>query len=617
MTVFITQYKVLFYLSWILCYLIYPAWALPISVSARAFVFIGFIVFFLGSAYIMDRWFNALTIEKPLILQNINWRTHLKNNPWLLIVCSIAVIMHISPISRPILMLGDETIHLQGGLLIYDYIDDSWHKVFQIILWVVITLALIIRIMKNRLNESFSGFVRSNLLKNISIFLFFSFLIFWFFLLKDINYQPAFIRYPPVSKILYFLTYSAFGINRIAPRVIQLIFYLLCTIYIYRTINLFYEKDTALLGAVLYLFLPITFAYAHLAELANGTVFFIVACSFYFLRFVKDENNRDLLIATFLIGTGCLYKKLNLLMFIICITFLIAHKIKKRDFHSLIHLKILMISLVPIVPWMLLTRNYSWRNYAVQLSNLTSLDGKIITYLPMISSNISGIISIFCVLSVFYVCLFKRNTLTSYFGFLFIVYYFFIVSDIGYLSPRFSMAFYPTIIVFLSLFISRMILLVKWRHAYKLCFIAIAAYLIVISSVEPLNNRFLNIMNKKLQYYPSEEAMQWVRDNVDEGEKILTVRIMSYNFYRVKYGIDKNKIISFWYELRDISTPEKLKELYKKNKASYIMFPYGTDYPDVSDILPYLKNNKDKDYIEVAKFNLDDNFIYIYKLKKI
>lgn len=565
----------------------------------------------------MDRWFNALTIEKPLILQNINWRTHLKNNPWLLIVCSIAVIMHISPISRPILMLGDETIHLQGGLLIYDYIDDSWHKVFQIILWVVITLALIIRIMKNRLNESFSGFVRSNLLKNISIFLFFSFLIFWFFLLKDINYQPAFIRYPPVSKILYFLTYSAFGINRIAPRVIQLIFYLLCTIYIYRTINLFYEKDTALLGAVLYLFLPITFAYAHLAELANGTVFFIVACSFYFLRFVKDENNRDLLIATFLIGTGCLYKKLNLLMFIICITFLIAHKIKKRDFHSLIHLKILMISLVPIVPWMLLTRNYSWRNYAVQLSNLTSLDGKIITYLPMISSNISGIISIFCVLSVFYVCLFKRNTLTSYFGFLFIVYYFFIVSDIGYLSPRFSMAFYPTIIVFLSLFISRMILLVKWRHAYKLCFIAIAAYLIVISSVEPLNNRFLNIMNKKLQYYPSEEAMQWVRDNVDEGEKILTVRIMSYNFYRVKYGIDKNKIISFWYELRDISTPEKLKELYKKNKASYIMFPYGTDYPDVSDILPYLKNNKDKDYIEVAKFNLDDNFIYIYKLKKI
>jgi hypothetical protein len=515
---------------------------------------------------------------------------------------------------NPILILGDEAAHLQGGLLVYDYIDVNWHIIFQAILWGMIALALVFGIIKNRLNEFFSGIYSSNLLKKISIFLLFGFLIFWFFLLKDINYNPAFIRYPPVSRILYFLTYAAFGINRIAPRLIELIFYLLCAIYLYRTINLFYEKETAILGAALYLFLPIPFAYAHLAELANGTIFFIVACSFYFLRFVKDEDSRDLLIATYLIGTGCLYKKLNLLMFIICITFLIAHKIKKRDFHFFIHLKIMTISMVPIIPWIILTRNFSWRNYTFQLSNLTSLDSKIVSYLPMISSNLSEIITIFLIMSVFYICFIKRNTLSIFFGELFIVYYFFIVSDIGYLSPRFSMAFYPTIIVFLSLFISRIIRSIKWKHAFKLSFIVITIYLIVICTVPPLNNRFLTIMNRKLIYFPSEKAMRWVKENVKAGEKVITVRIMSSDFYRVKYRIENNRIIGFWYETGDISTSEKLNEYYRKNKVSYIMFPYSPSYYSLA-ILQYLKDNPEKEFIEVAKFNLDDNYIFIYKVK--
>lgn len=565
----------------------------------------------------MNRWFNALIIDKPIIIRTDSWLEYIKNNLGLVTICCIAAILHIYPLFNPILIIGDETQHIQGLLYIYDYIDVSWHKIFQVALWIVIALALISRTMKRRLNEFFSVCVRSNLIKYISIFLFFSFLISWFFFLKDINYIPAFIRHPPVSKILNFLSYSAFGINRMAPRTVQLLFYLLCAIYLYRTINLFYEKDAALIGAVLYLFLPIPFAYAHLAELTHGTVFFIVACSFYFLRFIKDEDNRDLIIATYLIGAGCMYKKLNMLMFVVCVTFFIARKIKDRDHDFLMHVKVLSVALVPMIPWMILTRNFNWRNYVFALSNFTSLDAKIVTYLSLISSNVSEIISILAVLSVSYICFFKRNTLTIYFGLLFIVYYFFIVSDIGYLSPRFSMAFYPTMIVFLSLFISRIIQAIKWKHTFKLSFIVLSIYLIIISSVSPLNDRYLTIMNRKLHYYPSEKAMKWIKENVKSGEKIITVRIMSFNFYRVKYGIDKNKIIGFWYGTEDISTPKKLKEFYTKNKASYIMFPYSTEHLNAADILSYLKHNKDKEFMEVEKFNLDNNFIYVYKLKEI
>jgi hypothetical protein len=619
MTTFNTQYKLLFFISWITCYLIFPAWALPISVSARAFVFSGLLVYFIVSAYLMNRWFNTITIEKPLITHNINWRTQLNNNSWLFILCCIAAIIHIYPLFHPILILGDEAAHLQGGLLIYDYINVSWHKIFQSMLCVVITLALIIRIFKSRLNIFFSDFVRSNLFKNISIFLFFVFLVFHFLLLKDINYTPAFVRYPPVSKFIYFLAYSAFGINHIYPRIIQLVFYLLCAVYLYRTINLFHTKETALLGASIYLFLPVSFAYAQLGELESGVICLIAINSFYFLRYIKDGDSRDLLLSSYLIGIGFLYKDPVFLVFPVCLAVLIFYQIKNNYLRSFLTLKILFLAPITVIPWMIIARLFSWRNYTFQMSNFTSLNGKMFTYPALLSANLSEPVFITLVLSAIYICIFRRNVLTVFFGLLFVVYYFFIVSDMGYLSPRFSMAFYPTIIVFLSLFISRIIQTINWKHAFTLSFIVLTMYLITISAVSPFNARFLTIEDKKLKYFPSEKAMRWVEENVKAGEKIITVRVMSSNFYRLKYGIDKNKIIDFWYEIEDISTPEKLRAFYKKNKVSYIMFPYRPEHLYIQNypMLQYLKDNRDREFIEVEKFNLDDNFIYIYKVKGI
>lgn len=614
----IRQYKFLFALSWILFYIIFPAWALPVSVSARAFVFSGLLVYFILSAYLMDRWINTLAIEQPVITININWGKHFKSNSWLIIVCSIAAILHIYPLSYPILIMGDETIHLQGGLLVYDYIDVSWHKKFQVILWAGFALALIIRLVNNRLNKSFFSFIRRSLVKNISIFLFFSFLVYYFFLLKDINYILAFIRYPPVSKLIYFLAYSAFGINHILPRTIQLIFYLLCAVYLYRTINLFHTKETALLGASIYLFLPVSFLYAHLGELESGVICLIVINSFYFMRYMKDGDNRDLLLSAYLIGVGFLYKDPVFLVFPVCFVFLIFYQIKNRTFRSLLPLKILLLAPITVIPWMIIEKLFSWRNYTFQTSNFTSLNGKFFTYPLLLSANLSEPVFITLVLSAIYICIFRRNMLTVFFGLLFIVYYFFIVSDIAYLSPRFSMAFYPTIVVFLSLFISRIIQAIKWNYAFAVSFIVLTMYLITICTASPLNDRFLTIENMKLKYFPSEEAMKWTKENVKTGEKILTIRVMSFEFYRVKYEIDKNRIIGLWYEIENISTPEKLRAFYKKNKVSYIMFPYRQEHLYIQNfpIMQYLKDNRNGEFTEVKKFTLDDNFIYIYKVKE-
>ena len=599
-------------------YLIFPAWALPISVTASALVFLGLLVYFCISDLLLNRWFNAAGVEKPIIIQVRSWGEHIRSNSWLVIVCLIAAVLHIYPIFSPILIMGDETIHLQSGLWIYEYIDSDWQAFFQVVFWVFIGLLVIIKKTKIRLCDLLQVDRSNSFLKYILAFIFFGFLVVYFILLKEISFFPISIRYPPVSKFLYFLTYSAFGIDRIFPRMIQLIFYLLSSVYLYRTINLFYEKETALLGASIFLFLPITFAYAYLGELASGTISFIVAISFYFIRFIKDGDNRDLLLTTYLIGTGYLYKDPVFLVFPVCFTVLIFLKIRKQTLFSLLHFKILSLVLVPVIPWMLITKFFSWRNYTLQMHNFTSLDSKFFQYILLVQSNISWVLFTLFILSVGYVLFFKRNKLTGFFGLLFVVYYLFIVSDMAALGPRFSMTFYPTIIIFLSVFISFLIQSIKWKHAFKLCSIALITYLIIISSVSPFNQPFLNIMNRKLHYYPSEKAMKWVDENVIEGEKIMTLRIMTANFYRVKYKIDNNRIIDFWYEFKEISTPEKLKSFYKRNKVSYLMFPYSPKYLSSHDfpILQYLKQNPDKEYMEVARFNLEENEIYVYKLKE-
>ncbi|MEM3101739.1 MAG: glycosyltransferase family 39 protein [Candidatus Nitrosotenuis sp.] len=615
---YINQYRFIFYCSWVVFYLIFPAWALPISTEARAYVFFGLLAYFTASLWLMNRWFSAVYIDKPFIVLPIDIIKNIKSNPWLFVISCIAVILHIYPIFRPILIIGDEALHLQGGLLIYDYIDVRWHRFFQITVWVLLAFLLFLIIKtKNRVNlnklEILSEEKTKNLLKPLPIAFSIIFLITYFLLVKDIHHDLLLIRYPPVSKFLYLFVYSAFGISHVFPRLIQLIFYLLCSIYLYRTINLFYDRETALLGAMIYLFLPVTFSYGHLGEIESGTIFFIIASSFYFLRFLKDRDNRDILLTVYLIGTGYLYKDPVFLVFPVCFLFLCYKYIKQPNLYPLSYIKILLFAPLTVIPWMIIQRLYVWRHYTFQLSNLTSLDRKILPYFSEMALNLSLVIFILLILSVIYVCFVKRSIQTIYFGFLFIIYYFFIISDMGAVSPRFSMSFYPSITIFLSLFISDIMKKIHWRHAFKLSFIVLMTYLVIIS----LDKHSLGIESKKHQYYPSEDAMKWVKENVKDGEKILLMRIMSANFYRVKFRIDESRIINFWYELSEVATPERLKAFCKNNKITYIMFPYGQAYHLEGErmIIRYLKEDFPNEFMEVERFNMGGNYIFVYRLK--
>jgi len=614
-----TQYTLLFFLSWIVCYLIYPAWALPVSVTARGLIFFGLLFYFFISAHLISRWTKAYPVTKPIIDNNINWVITIKSNLFFIIVCCVAVLLHVYPISYPILIMGDEALHLQDGLWIYEYIGISWHKYFQIAFWLGICTLLLTRFRKESdglLNKVIAKFRYNPSNKSSKLFLALSIIVLlscYFIVTRNIPYYSSLIRYTPVSKFLYHITYSAFGITPAGPRIVELAFAILSSIYLYRAIGLFSDKASSLIGATIYLFLPVVFIYAQLGELACGTVFFITLISFYFIRFTKNGDSRDILLTSYFIGIGFLYKEQVFLMFFICFAFLALLKIKKPETYLTSHFSALLLSLVPIMPWMIINKFYSWRSYKIIWSNFKPFEGKVYTFFLNFPMDVSWVIFSLFLFSIVFILVAKKNTLTLFYGFLFIAYYFFLVLDIGNYSPRLYLALYPTIAVFLSQFLYSIIDKSRWKYSFRIIYLVLSVYLISICTVPSLNAQFTSAPEfKKLKYFPTEEAMQWVKENVKDGETVLTVRIMSAAFYSDKYEIDKNKIYNLWYETVEISTPEKLLSFYKNNKISYIMFP---SFSANIKILEYLNENRYKGFIEVARFNQDNNYIYIYRLK--
>jgi|Deesub1362A_J573_1020465.scaffolds.fasta_scaffold01314_5 hypothetical protein len=617
MRLYTNQYKISFILLWFFLYIFYPTWALPVSITGRTLIFSGMMVYFTISGFLVIRWLDSISMNKPFIIMPQNLLEDIKDHKWLLIISIVAIGFHVPRITMPILNLGDEALHIQGGLWVYYYLGERWHNAFRLCFIIIVFFAFI-GIFNKRVRE-FYLHIHKILYHKIhtSVIVIFLLLILaiYFVLVRDIHYDLFLVRYPPVSRVLYLLSFFIAGINHIAPRVIQLTFYFFTTIYLYRSILLFSERKTALFAIPLYLFSPVVFHYAHLSQLTSGVVFFVVLISFYFLRYLRDKDKRDLLISSFFISLGFLYKEDILLMLFICSLYMIIYKF--RDVKELIDdLRILGISIVSVIPWMIMQRFINWRQYTIHWEHFTSDVAYI--YLKLLWIQSHPILPLF-LLSIPFVFINKRNHLISFYGLIFLAYYLFYTAD--YTAPygqhRFSVAFYPTISIFLSHFLFEIIKRIRFRYSFKIGYAIIMAYLIIHTTDQSLG-RYL-FPDRELKF-PVDRAMQWVKENINEGEKMVLLRIMPVRFYSIKYRIPMNRFVWFWYELGEVSTYEGLKDFCVRNNIKYIMFPYSPDYPKgqfgkLYNFLRELKENKNNDFIVLSQFNVGKDYIYIYSLK--
>ncbi|MBI5741735.1 MAG: glycosyltransferase family 39 protein [Nitrospirae bacterium] len=633
------QYTVLFSLSWLCLYFIFPAWisshssfsSKGLSISgpfARTLVISGFTIYFSVSALLISRYFNALTVDKPVIIRNNDWFENIRGNLWLFIVCCLSLILHVREFS--FIELG----YITQGLWLYDFSNKYWHGLFgfpvQYGFWSLIMVLLVLLIKKRRTIDSIADYVHAKLVVYRSenpakllliLGLFSIFSLYSYLFPYSWDDSVKLLREPPVSHYLYLVTYYLFGVSQMGPRIVQLIFYILGAVYLYRTVLLFREKETALLGATIYLFSPVIFHYATLTFLSSGAVFFMILISFHFLRFIKEDDNRDLILTSYFIGLGFMYRREILVMFIVCFAYLALSKIKRRDRHSFIHFKILLLSLITIVPFYLIGRggvNY----YAPEVSNLLAID----SIFMVLQSQLSVMLSYLLLVSLCFV-LFKRDDLSLFYGLYFIAYYSFFTLSLAPAIQRYSMAVYPAIAVFIAQFVFNITNKIRGKHIFKLSYAILGAYLIFLCLAPRSGTDLVTFKYKdfETQRYPVEKATEWIRDKTNNNEKILAFMPTYYKFYLERIFQDRDIINQqrfIYYILGTakelIGHVEDLNYFYSEN-ISYIMFPYGprNDYPDIgsSKETKYLKEKMDDGFTEVARFNHDDNYILIYKLK--
>ncbi|MHA2220207.1 MAG: hypothetical protein ACXACY_30370, partial [Candidatus Hodarchaeales archaeon] len=317
-----------------------------------------------------------------------------------------------------------------------------------------------------------------------------------------------------------------------------------------------------------------------------------------------------------------------MIMFVICFVYLLINRALKRDLHPIIHFKILLFSLIPILPWMKIGPSIP-----PEWSHLTTVEGLSIV-ISMVQSQISLIILILMIISFVFILITRRDHLSLLFGLSFIAYYLlFTIMRFGEWNHRYMIALYPSIAVFLSLFVSRIAKKTRWKHAFTLLSLILTFYLVFISIVP---RSFSNLTTWRYrdfetQYFAVDKATDWIKNETDRDAKILVLYLISYKLYLERIYPDRKDIGQKEFIFRDpgydvkkiIYPLQNLRKYCEEHNISYIMFPYGPNnllpnarpLVETMEMTRYLFENMDDYYEKMATFSFDDNFILIYKVK--
>lgn len=632
------KYHLLFSLTWIFSLMFYPIWIEPAPPETRAIIYIVTAAWTLLNIIFFYRFLSNTDLqpfhEKPSTMKpDIFFVT-------LLMLLFINILLHIYPISFPLMISDDEAAHASGGIgLITRFLwmkglDPGDYFVYiRTGVWALIATALSLyffRPARTYLNRIF--FTR---ITNSYILLFvilFAISLIFFLLTRNMEYFLMLMRYPPIGKILYALSLSLLGINEYAIRIPQMLFAVFTAFIIYRICSDSLDsRETGLLAACCYVFSPMVFYYSSLGELISGTVFFSVVVIYFYLKYVKTDITEYLLMSFYMVSFGFLYKRVIVVMLGALITGLLLLKVNRRRLPLII--KLSYFSLVPILPYLVLGKMYPNNPFGLNFSNWLS-PGPAFGYLAVLAKQLSYplyALAILSTISIFFrKDIFKPAVFISFISFL--LYYLLYTSSslntelypllyakheagafiVG--TERYSMVFFPFISIITGVFLYRISAMIRWKHSFKLIFSLLTLYLVLLCTVwqvPPLNAQFVKYKNIKSHYFPVNEAMEWVRDNIRDGETMLILRVAPATFYRDRYRIDREKIVDIWYDLKKVSTPGKLKSLMAKRNISYIMFSYNNS--EREKILMYLKNYRGAEYSRFAEFSSGGNYIYIYR----
>ena len=160
----------------------------------------------------------------------------------------------------------------------------------------------------------------------------------------------------PIWFFLTDLSYKIFGVNMFAARFLAVLFGSLSILALYLIVKLLYNKTLALISSII-----LTFSSFHilmsLAEMDVAMTFFILLSLFFFIKSLKEKNEKYLPLSYIFLGIAILVKQIAITFVPALAIFYIYYKLKNKEKISfkkiLIFILIMFIISLPI-----LTFNY-------------------------------------------------------------------------------------------------------------------------------------------------------------------------------------------------------------------------------------------------------------------
>ncbi|HIE44011.1 MAG TPA: hypothetical protein EYP78_04360 [Candidatus Omnitrophica bacterium] len=560
----------IFFISWWYCFIIFPTWYI-FPGAQKYYVFLFLFFYFLLNGYLLFRWMESPKRGK---------RDVFKPGAGLIALLLIGTALQIYPMNLPIETVGDEHYHSYAAIPVLAGISSKVHISFPLLGWIV---GLIIGGVVWYLQSTFRKIKTGRVNTGVSLIVVFT--ILYVFLLERagifIHLPPLkhLIRFPPLGKTVNLLFYALLGVNEFTARLPQLIFYLMTSVYLYRLLLLFRDKETAVVGSAFFLFLPVFFYYGHMAYLTAGAIFLVVCSIFYFLRYIKEGEREDFIIALFLSSIGFLYKRVLLVLLLTFFLYLLLKTIISRDLPDgpSFYLRSFWVGLVPVIPWSFLSYRFSERNYSFILSNWFSWESALFVLRQMPQAITYPVFLLF-IFGVIYSLWKKRDELTHFSLLWFFSFYVFINSD-WCRSVRLALPLYVAVAIITVQFICA--ILPGKRVVFLSIFSVVPLYLLLASllfNFYPLQSKYTLLTNLKNGYVPYPEAMKYIKEYLPKGSRIYApMGCEPSHFYLYRYGLEGRVYWGrkIWIEDKTKQSLENLYQFCKTDNFEYLLLPDG------------------------------------------
>lgn len=627
-------YAFVFFAAWCFMYLIFPTWVLPLTVTQRGFVFFGLLVYIGASCGLLYRWlapfdFDSGDLDSGLV--QTAWHQWSPNEiGWFAGMATVAVALHLYPILMPVTMGFDEAEHLHGGLAFYIRIHRAWYQRFpqvplQLVVWGLTLVmggilfwgrrALILAFKRVRQLKVWQpGWPFWGLILMVVLILG---LYFWSG--RNLVYHGALVRFPPLGKVFNALIHLFGGPSPVGPRLLQVAFYIGGAGLFWHLVAHYRDPLYARTATLVYLFSPLIFYQARIAELACGTLFFQLLLSFLFLRYYENRRASDLVWLVFWFVVAFLFKRTNLFMLGVMGGFLLPGWIRANGPTRGALVRLMGVGLLGVIPFLVIGKFFSWRNYDPVLSNVVTLSGWM-AFMELLPHQMSWPYFGLWLLSLPYLFIFRRDRLVRYLGWYCLVFYTLYTLDF-HITHRFAISFYPLICLATALLVVDVGHWLAGRRGALMGSLVLGVYLVGISTfwpAAPLLDRFVTYDKFENHFFPIEQAMQWAQSNAVPPHRILMLGLTGSAFYRDVYAIEKSSIQAFSNNFKEVETPAMLADYCRRHQIAYLMFGVGPGHEKLvnTPILTYLSQNPDRSYKELKRYVRGENTIYIYQVRR-